>query len=602
MEILYEFRKLSHRTIKYKDYCEVSDEDLLGGHNSDSLNPFYLSPKNGTLRQEFEYSSTHTDEETYRQNLKNTICYVDLQRLFVVVQKYDNKISLKSFIYELNRAAGKKYFKKITICNYITYNFVENNLYVGRLQDYHKTKKCKKLLRKNNWCDIPIRALSATISSHLKNLRGNDFDDLMNSQLSVNKAFEIFLSNIPGIDNDIKNPDDRLYKKFMEGRNIKLPNNWTAFNRTYPQIKVKDFKKNKLKFVDTFMDFHRLKGDKIKRILHNVELTTGINTLKFALKIFGEDFILSQNDNIIKEIIESNQIEEVDFVNVYTSFVSTDYTKNEIKNCFHIFRLNLNGEVNFYSFVDHIKYKNRLKNFEPVTWKSSTYDKFIEEHYLWSEKVGALNNAQYNRKYSTEFKEFIEQPINEYYPILLSSSKEYNMESFVQNNCVRTYTDKPGSFILSIRKGDKDDKERATIEYQINNIGKTTKDNTIFEDYLVFNRVQSLGRYNKRLGEEWNEILEILDNRMRMSLENGIFKLPEVEIKCGTKTYVSDLIFVEKKEFFLQPHQRTDYFTQKRLVFGNENIPKPNRVANLDVIVNEHTPRLNAIINDDLYF
>jgi hypothetical protein len=86
------------------------------------------------------------------------------------------------------------------------------------------------------------------------------------------------------------------------------------------------------------------------------------------------------------------------------------------------------------------------------------------------------------------------------------------------------------------------------------------------------------------------------------ALENGVFILPEVEIKYGNKTYMSDLIFVEKKEFFLKPHQRTDYFTQKQLVFGNENIPKPNREVNLDVIFNEHIPRLNPINNDDLFF
>lgn len=591
MEILYEFKKLSHRTVKYKDHCEISEEELLGSHNSDTFDPVIGSLYKSMMKQEFQYLSTHNGEETYKENLKNSLCYVELQRIYVVVQKDDNKISLKTFVYELHRMAGKKYFQKNTICNYITYKFNENNLYVGRLQDYHKKKKCSKQLQKNNWCDRPIRSLSENISNHLKNLRGNDFDDLMNSQLSVNQAFETFLSNIPGIDNDVNNFDDRLYKKFLEGRGIKLPNNWMCFDRKYPQIKVKDFKKNKLKFVDTFMNFHGLRGDKIKRILHIVKTTSGINSLRFALKIFGEDFILSQKDDVIKEIIESNEILETEFINIYRNFVTSDYTKNEKKNCFHIFRLNLIGEVNFYSFVDHIKYKHKLKNFEPVIWRASNYDKFIEEHYEWAEKVGALNNAQYNRKYNTEFKDFIEQPINEYYPIILSTSKEYNTESFIQSNCVRTYTDKPGSFIISIRKGDKESKERATIEYQLQNVGKTTQGSEVFEDSLLFNRVQSLGRHNKRLGEEWHKVLEILDERISSSLEKGIFKLPEVEIKCGSKTYVSDLIFADRKEYYLQPNQRsTDFFTQKRLVFGNENIPKAIRTSTLNVVP------------DDLYF
>jgi hypothetical protein len=164
------------------------------------------------------------------------------------------------------------------------------------------------------------------------------------------------------------------------------------------------------------------------------------------------------------------------------------------------------------------------------------------------------------------------------------------MESFLQNNCVRTYTDKPSSFIISVRKGDTDNKERATIEYQLQNVGKTIVGNEVYEDYLVFNRVQSLGKFNKKLGEEWNEVLEILDEKIKSSLEKGIFKLPEVEIKYGNKTYVTDLIFADRKEYYFHPNQGTDFFMQKRLVFGNDNLPKRS-----------HTPNLN-IVPDDLYF
>ena len=78
--------------------------------------------------------------------------------------------------------------------------------------------------------------------------------------------------------------------------------------------------------------------------------------------------------------------------------------------------------------------------------------------------------------------------------------------------------------------------------------------NEVFEDYLVFNRVQSLGKFNKKLNEEWNEVLEILDERIKSSLDNGIFKLPEVEIKYGNKTYMTDLIFADRKEYYFHPN------------------------------------------------
>ena len=59
------------------------------------------------------------------------------------------------------------------------------------------------------------------------------------------------------------------------------------------------------------------------------------------------------------------------------------------------------------------------------------------------------------------------------------------------------------------------------------------------------NRVQSLGRYNEKLDESWNEVLNELDKRMNYTIENDIFKLPEVEIKYGGKTFMSHLTFVE---------------------------------------------------------
>jgi len=216
-----------------------------------------------------------------------------------------------------------------------------------------------------------------------------------------------------------------------------------------------------------------------------------------------------------------------------------DYTKNEVKNCFEIFKLVIRGDINLHSFTDHVGYKARLNNFEPVTWKSKTYDKFIEEHYNWSEKIDEMKNSQYNRFYYEPFKKYIETPINEFYPVLLSEHKEYLKESFEQSNCVRTYVDRPDSIIISVRKGDVNSKERATIEYKIRK----------YDENIVLKRVQSLGRFNHTLDSTWDEVLKILDNRMNNSLVTNLFELPKVEIKNGTKSIVTNIIFLGTSEF-----------------------------------------------------
>jgi hypothetical protein len=261
-----------------------------------------------------------------------------------------------------------------------------------------------------------------------------------------------------------------------------------------------------------------------------------VQTLKFSLYFFGKDFILSQPDDLIKEILES----QVFFMDWETHinqnrYTLDNYTKNELKNCFEIFKLVIRGEINLNSFTDHIVYKEKLRQFEPVTWKSNSYNKFNEEHYNWSEKVSSIGKAQYRRIYDEKFKEFIEKQFKDFYPVILTDTREYSMESFTQSNCVRTYDNKPASIILSIRQGEIDSKKRATVEYKING------DN----DRITFTRVQSLGRHNEKLDNSWDLVLHELDNRMEYTLEHNIFKLPEVEIKQGNKTFISHLVFVD---------------------------------------------------------
>jgi hypothetical protein len=93
-----------------------------------------------------------------------------------------------------------------------------------------------------------------------------------------------------------------------------------------------------------------------------------------------------------------------------------------------------------------------------------------------------------------------------YYPVVLDNSKNYNEESAIQSNCVKTYIGKAGSIIVSLRKGGVDSDERATIEYNM------TKG--LLNESVRISRVQSLGRFNKGLPENWNEVLLKLDERM----------------------------------------------------------------------------------------
>jgi hypothetical protein len=85
--------------------------------------------------------------------------------------------------------------------------------------------------------------------------------------------------------------------------------------------------------------------------------------------------------------------------------------------------------------------------------------------------------------------------------VLLDSQYEFHQESDYQQNCVKTYIQKPGSFIFSVRNG----KDRATVEYFV--MSEKTE--------WQVERVQSLGRFNKSLDSSWHLVLDALDNKVK---------------------------------------------------------------------------------------
>jgi hypothetical protein len=127
-----------------------------------------------------------------------------------------------------------------------------------------------------------------------------------------------------------------------------------------------------------------------------------------------------------------------------------------------------------------------------------------------------------------------------YFPVVLKTSNEYNMESFVQNNCVKGYVNRAESFIISLRRGDSlESKDRATIEYKINQQN----------DKILFKRVQTLGRFNKKLTDDWNEPISKLDNIINKLLNKNIFELPELIVKMGHKVIKTKSHFIERNYY-----------------------------------------------------
>jgi hypothetical protein len=153
------------------------------------------------------------------------------------------------------------------------------------------------------------------------------------------------------------------------------------------------------------------------------------------------------------------------------------------------------------------------------------YD-FRQEHLDWTEMISQYRDGVYKRIYPDYSYDLIEKPIQlsngVYYPILLKNNSEFNMESSIQSNCVKGYIDRCGSIIVSIRKDNKLSDERATIEYRINKPS----------DEIIIKRVQSLGRFNNKLSEEWNDVLFKLDEVMLSYVKDEKFETVKLDKVC----------------------------------------------------------------------
>ena len=183
--------------------------------------------------------------------------------------------------------------------------------------------------------------------------------------------------------------------------------------------------------------------------------------------------------------------------------------REELRKVFKCYRLLITEhDINQISLEDHVEMYLFLKAVgEDIKWKSENRLQFREEHMDWSDKYEFYKRGKYTRTYTDTLSQIITNVISfedeDYYPVVLTTSDEYNNESKTQQNCVKGYVGRPSSIIVSLRKGSIDSEERATVEYQI--FKKNEK--------IDFNRPQSLGRFNTRLDETWIPILHLLDQR-----------------------------------------------------------------------------------------
>lgn len=556
METLYKFVINDYRIVEHYDYCTIHPTPVAEEEISEEVPLMVVKEIKTKEREEWVHKSlTLSGEDEYVKHYGNITSSISHNRYTITVTKDGDKVAIKLFQYTRSRNKGRRFFKLETKVDYISFNIKTNNLYTGFIRNYHKKRKFSKGVKRNGFWSNPINRVIILINSIIGKYSKNIPNLLLHKSELIDNVIKVFFDNIPNSEKySSYSPTERLYKLYCDGVGIKTPNNWNLYVPHQFGINLKLLRKNNMKLIDSFMSLKGLSGDKIKKILHTTDSIGSFELYKWCIYFFGQDYINGKSEEFITDLVKSEE-----YANYGRKFGHL-FSKKEKNNIFEIIKLVTKKTINMSTFMDHISMYTQIKNFEEVKWKSSTYEQFKDEHLQYTERVSFYTKGEFFRTYDEEFKSKIQEPImGEYYPVLLETSNDYNLESFIQSNCVKGYVDRPSSIIISLRKGKPDSKERATIDFSVDKLHGKMK---------LF-RHQTLGRFNLPLTPEWENPVKILETRFRDLVSNNVFKLYNCRYKLGYNEYLSSVKFIDYPDWEGKNFERLCWENKD---FGNNNL------------------------------
>lgn len=499
-----------------------------------------------TDKKVFKFKSGKlVDEETFLKYYTDTNFSVTRQSAFFIIESTDDKLSIKTYYTIHHRKNGKKFFFTEKRMEFITYNFRTKNFYHGNRISSKKKIKSKKINVNRFYNDI-ILHFNMNVQNILREV--NRPTEILFDENHFNKNFaDKFMYKFLSLLFDKRGwvmpnyniLDKIIYYFYLKDNEIKYPDNF--FSYVSFNFLKKDLKKEK-NLVNLTMKTFNYRGKKIRKLLN--QLSTFDYRLPYLFNMLGVDYF-----NLIDERIFS--------VKNTLTILNDNFHKNKDyfmfltkKNKKQIVKM-INGDIEnshklLYLIYEHFNMVKTLKDTYNHDFKMNFKDRksFDDEHYELSKILESYRNGYYKRYNGDEFKFRVEEEIFgmdgvSFFPVLLTNTDEYNNESQVQQNCVRTYVDRKKSIIISLRLGFKDSKERATLEYVYNDNG--------------IERIQSLGKYNRQLKNMYDVPMEILDERINELFKNNIFEPTKIEIDNNVSVkyysnifndYIDDLVFV----------------------------------------------------------
>jgi len=509
-----EYHTIIHKSSNPIDYKEprtiptdiwLDEDDLFGCNNKPEEKP---DSRYSAKKPLYIVDKINNDEQVYVENYGNPICTVRKDYVMVVIERDEDKIAMKSFYGGKVRTKGTKYFKVNKNVEYITVNVKTGDVYSGYLKGFQKKRNYSKKIRRNYFMECSLDMVKSKIRNYLNLYK------IENSTSIATDLVNRFIDEIDKNRYEDLTIDDRLFKFYLDKRGIKYPNNFGSYKNHLigPSIRKK-LKKNGGKLVDAFMDEFKLQGKVLKKSLHECK-RLNLETYNYAKDMFGDDR-LNQDPGVIVSLLETTN-----HVNNQQSGISLKelMVNSELDRYYKAFKevfVNLNMDT--YTLADHVRMYLELRRYGlEVKWMTDGTDRdtFHNEHLDWTDKLSHYKNGTYNRIYPEILHKLLPKKIGNCVLVLLTTSEEYNEESLTQSNCVKGYVSRPASIIISLRNGN----DRATIEYQVSKP----------LDNLNIKRVQSLGKFNKSLSSDWEEVLLNLDKIMLCFIKDKNFELVKV--------------------------------------------------------------------------
>lgn len=506
----------TYHILKYDDSIDVdffTENIMRNSYRSSKI------PKYGYFTGEIRHQ---VEEEQFIKHYGDKAVGVESTNITLVIEEYDNKLSLKLYETHKSRRVGGTYFRIRRILTYLTYNLKTKNFYFGEIEKKNKRVVTKKI-RTNDFSNAYASSFKLKIRRYVRDIMSGPEVNYVVSTTSgdkisdeVIKVFTSILGNRTGIYLDnLRKFDVELFRFYLEHNGFKYPNTYYEYNNI--RFEKRELRKH-INIVTLIMNQLELGGKRVKKLLNqlnNIDLTR----MAHLYHLLGVDYfnmldehVFVSNEGWYKGILHLKNF------NNYKITLDFELTKRDKSRIVHV----LNGNIRFSLILDHLKMIDKLKKEYGYKYKMSFTDRhsFDHEHYEVSNLLDSYSKGVVTKSYGDYFKEKIEEVIygmdgGEYYPVVLLTTDDYNKESAVQNNCVRTYIEKPQSLIISLREGSVDGKDRATIEY-------------VFRRNEIV-RVQSLGKFNKDLSPRYDVPLEILDDLVSRLYKKDILHLPTMK-------------------------------------------------------------------------